>query len=224
MGQIGFPGRCGVKRDAATGQNHPGQMVPFGSIVLYLLSGAKTMPPPGPWAMAPVLGSGTRTGYIIGMKMIANRFIAAAFIALAFVLPHGAWAQGAVAFAKSKLTIVTAAGDRQFNIELAETDAQRGRGLMFRREMAADAGMLFDYARPQRVTMWMRNTILPLDMLFIDKTGRITRIAERTVPQSETLISSRRRVLGVLELNAGTAKRLGIKPGDRVLHRIFKTR
>jgi len=92
---------------------------------------------------------------------------------------------------------------------------------MFRTEMAADAGMLFVYSRPQVITMWMRNTELPLDMLFIGPDGHIAHIAERAVPRSDKTISSRARVTGVLELNGGTARRLGIAVGDRVRHPAF---
>jgi len=93
---------------------------------------------------------------------------------------------------------------------------------MYRRKMAADAGMLFVYPSDAPVSMWMKNTFIPLDMFFIGSDGRITHIAERTVPQSTELIGSYGPVRGVLELNGGTASRLGIKPGDRVIHRLFR--
>ena len=92
---------------------------------------------------------------------------------------------------------------------------------MYRRSLADDAGMLFVYGSEGMVSMWMRNTFIPLDMLFIAGDGRIVRIAERTVPQSLETISSGRPVIGVLEVNGGTAARLGIQPGDRVLYRAF---
>jgi uncharacterized membrane protein (UPF0127 family) len=127
-----------------------------------------------------------------------------------------------VTFERSALVIVGEAGRNSFDVELALTPDQRSRGLMYRRAMAPNAGMLFDFGkRVQRVSMWMKNTILPLDMLFIDADGRIESIAERTVPQSLVAISSRGLVRGVLELNGGTVSRLGIKPGDRVEHPIF---
>ena len=93
---------------------------------------------------------------------------------------------------------------------------------MYRRKLAPDAGMLFDYKTPQRVSMWMKNTFIPLDMIFIAADGRIVNIAERTVPQSKTVISSQGKIRGVLEINGGTVARLGIKPGDRVRHPIFE--
>ena len=123
---------------------------------------------------------------------------------------------------KSPLTIKTAGGaERHFIVELASTAAEREQGLMFRTAMAPDAGMLFDFKEVGPVAMWMKDTDLPLDMLFIARDGRVVRIAERTVPFSLTPISSGAPVLAVLELNSGTAARLGIRPGDRVIHPIF---
>lgn len=92
---------------------------------------------------------------------------------------------------------------------------------MFRRSMPADTGMLFDYKRPQIITMWMRNTLLPLDMIFIAADGKIINIAQRTVPGSLDTIPSHGPALAVLEVNGGTASRLKIKSGDTVIHPIF---
>jgi len=145
-------------------------------------------------------------------------------VAFAIVLafsPSAPRAQMPLSFAKSTVTVVTKDGKHTFDVELAENEAQRERGLMFRREMAANAGMLFDYEVPRRTAMWMKNTIIPLDMLFIDRHGRIINIVERAVPGSLTVIPSRGRILGVLELNAGTVRRLGIETGDTVEHKIF---
>ena len=120
-------------------------------------------------------------------------------------------------FETGSLAIVTGAGRHQFNVELAMTPGQRSQGLMYRREMASDAGMLFDFgARPDRASMWMKNTYIPLDMLFIKPDGKIESIAERTVPHSLEALSSRGPVRYVLELNGGTTARLGIEPGDSV--------
>lgn len=129
-----------------------------------------------------------------------------------------AHAQDDVKFDRSTLKIETADAVHSFEIEIATNDEQRARGLMFRNEMAADAGMLFLYRRDRVLTMWMANTYLPLDMLFIGSDGRIVRIAENTIPLSRTTISSRNRARAVLELNAGTARRLGINAGDRVVY------
>ena len=121
----------------------------------------------------------------------------------------------------ASLTIVSATGKHRFNVELAETPSQMERGLMFRRELAPDAGMLFDYKQPTVATMWMRNTLIPLDMLFVNAEGRIVNIHERAVPQSDAIIAAAAPVRVVIELNGGTAARLGIKAGDRVLFPIF---
>ena len=126
-----------------------------------------------------------------------------------------------VGFEQSELSIDTAAGTLQFKVELAVTPAQRQRGLMFRQELAADAGMLFDFGRPSPVSMWMRNTYIPLDMLFIAEDGRIVKIVERTIPLSLTTISSDRPVRAVLELKGGTVSRLGISTGDRARYEVF---
>ncbi len=123
---------------------------------------------------------------------------------------------------QSELFIESASGRHRFLVELALTPEQMSRGLMFRTQMAADAGMLFDFRREEPVAFWMRNTILPLDMLFIDRAGRIANIAERTVPFSEATVPSQVPVRAVLQLNAGTAQRLGLRVGDRVTHAIFR--
>lgn len=108
-----------------------------------------------------------------------------------------------------------------FRVEIARTPEEQARGLMFRKSLAADAGMLFLYTREEWQAMWMKNTLIPLDMLFIREDGRIFRVHERAVPGSLDTISSRGRVLAVLELRGGTAARLGIKAGDRVEHAAF---
>lgn len=109
-----------------------------------------------------------------------------------------------------------------FKFEVANTDPTRTIGLMHRAEIAADHGMLFDFKRDRMVSMWMRNTFIPLDMLFLSSEGVVITIAENTVPHSEKTISSGARVRSVLELQAGTAQRLGIKAGDRVKHAMFE--
>ncbi len=125
-------------------------------------------------------------------------------------------------FERDEIAIVTADGARhRFQVELALRGEQRAQGLMYRRRLAEDAGMLFIYDKEWPVSMWMKNTLIPLDMLFIAGDGRIVKIVERTVPHSLETISSGRAVAAVLEVNGGTAARLGIRPGDRVLHRAF---
>jgi uncharacterized membrane protein (UPF0127 family) len=121
-----------------------------------------------------------------------------------------------------QLTIATAKGKVSFSVEVMRTDEERARGLMNRAYLPADRGMLFDFKQPQIASMWMKNTLIPLDMLFIRTDGTIANIAENTEPHSLRTISAIEPVLGVLELNGGTAARLGIAPGDRVEHPLFR--
>lgn len=129
----------------------------------------------------------------------------------------------ALAFTPGEITVEAASGRHRFTIELAATPAERAQGLMFRESMPADHGMLFDFQTEQRVAFWMKNTPLPLDMLFIKADGTITQIAADTTPHSEVAIPSKVPVRAVLELNAGTAERLGIGVGAKVRHPIFGT-
>ena len=124
-------------------------------------------------------------------------------------------------FERSTLTIHTESGFHKFDVELATTPEQLSFGLMYRRSLAPNAGMLFDYNHSQKVAMWMKNTLIPLDMVFIDATGTVAHISERAVPQSLRTISSGVLVRAVLELNGGTVARLKIKIGDRIHHAIF---
>jgi uncharacterized membrane protein (UPF0127 family) len=130
-------------------------------------------------------------------------------------------ASGAEATVMQPVTIESATGPHRFNVELAVTPEEMMQGLMFRRSLAPDAGMLFIYETPQRASFWMKNTLIPLDMIFIAPDGRILNIHERAVPQSLEPIPSNGPVKAVLEVNGGTAARLGIKPGDRVVAAIF---
>ena len=116
----------------------------------------------------------------------------------------------------NRLTIDSSQGAQAFNVELATTPDQMQVGLMFRQNLAPDSGMLFVYPSEQQVTFWMKNTVIPLDMLFIAGDGKIRHIAERTIPLSTFVIPSVEEVRAVLEVNGGTVARLGIKPGDVV--------
>jgi uncharacterized membrane protein (UPF0127 family) len=109
----------------------------------------------------------------------------------------------------------------RFRVEVADNDATRERGLMFRKSLDPDAGMLFDFKSEQNVSFWMKNTLIPLDLLFIDKDGYIINLAAQATPMSEANIPSGGQVLGVLEIKGGRAAELGIEPGDRVKERIF---
>lgn len=123
---------------------------------------------------------------------------------------------------QERLVIVTRDGARhEFRVEMALTPEQQTVGLMFRPSVALEEGMLFDWGTARESSMWMRNTIAPLDMLFITQAGQVHRIAERTVPYSLAPIDSRGLVRATLELAAGTAERLGIRVGDQVQQRIF---
>ncbi|MGO8065910.1 DUF192 domain-containing protein [Rhizobium leguminosarum] len=144
--------------------------------------------------------------------------IRSALLALFFMVALPAFADEEMRFDKEPLLIQTAAGKMlHFTVEIASTPDQRARGLMFRKTMADDAGMIFDFDQPRRVTMWMENTILPLDMLFADDTGTIRHIKEKAVPYSRDIIDSMVAVKYVVELNAGIVVKLGIKPGDRIV-------
>lgn len=124
---------------------------------------------------------------------------------------------------KDVLKLVTSSGEHTFKIEMALSGEEKARGLMFRRSLADDAGMLFPYEPPQEATMWMRNTYISLDMVFIRADGVVHRIEAGTEPFSEAVIASGGDVAAVLELKAGIAGRIGLKPGDRTLHSLFKT-
>lgn len=118
----------------------------------------------------------------------------------------------------SELTIVSSKGEHRFQIEVARSPEEQERGLMYRQSLAPTAGMLFTYGNPRNIEMWMRNTYIPLDMIFIGANWRITRIAERTIPLSLITVASKGPVVAVLEVNAGTASRLGLRFGDRVVY------
>ncbi|WP_213737309.1 DUF192 domain-containing protein [Bradyrhizobium sp. dw_411] len=122
------------------------------------------------------------------------------------------------------LEIVTKSGVQVFSVEMATTEEEKTTGLMYRKELADGKGMLFDFTPEQEVSMWMKNTYISLDMIFIRADGRILRIAENTEPMSTKIISSRGMAKGVLEVIAGTAQKYGIAPGDRVAHPLFNGR
>ena len=137
--------------------------------------------------------------------------------ALMSLLP---WSRSALARAPvTELRIERAAGGSiSFEVELASSDAEKAKGLMFRTKIGDREGMLFPYGRSQEITMWMRNTYIPLDMIFIRADGIIHRIEAQTEPLSDRVIASGGDVFAVLEIAGGGAERHGIKPGDRVIH------
>jgi len=122
---------------------------------------------------------------------------------------------------RDTLTLVTKSGEHRIAVELAQTPAQMALGLMYRTKLEPSKGMLFTHKQPQEVSMWMRNTYISLDMVFIRADGTVHRIAHRTEPFSETVIASEGDVTGVLELRGGEAARLGLAPGDEVRYSFF---
>jgi uncharacterized membrane protein (UPF0127 family) len=147
---------------------------------------------------------------------------AAPLLVVLALLAAGLMMQLAHAMRLETLKLITARGTHAIDIEVTQTPAEKAQGLMFRTRLADTAGMLFFYDTPQEITMWMRNTYIPLDMVFIRADGIVHRIEARTEPLSESIISSRGDVTACLELAGGAAERLGLKPGDRVEHRFFK--
>ncbi|WP_419912221.1 DUF192 domain-containing protein [Hoeflea sp.] len=128
------------------------------------------------------------------------------------------------AAANDRLQVVTEAGTFDYRVELALTNRERAVGLMHREWMAPDTGMLFRFDAVKPVAMWMRNTLIPLDMIFIRDDGTVANIHRNAEPLSERIIHSAEPVLFVLELNAGDADRMGLKPGDEILHPVIQGR
>ena len=133
-------------------------------------------------------------------------------MAATLLLPVGAHAAGT-----DTLVLKTKSGEHRYTVEVAETNQERARGLMFRRSLPEEQGMIFLYDPPQHVGMWMRNTYIPLDMVFIAADGTVRHIASNAEPFSTEIIESGGPVAAVLELNAGQAAKIGVKPGDRVV-------
>ena len=149
-----------------------------------------------------------------------NLLAAAAFIGLGAMTP-GLIVSVMAEPVMEKLDIVTASGRHPFDIELVRSRPDMEKGLMFRRFLPENRGMLFDFREPQMISMWMKNTYLPLDMVFIGKDGKVTHVAANAEPMSETIISSDVPAEAVLEVNAGVAAKLGIHDGDAVHASIF---
>ena len=138
------------------------------------------------------------------------------FLLVALVLPALA-----LASERSPLDIFTESGTHRFDVELALTGEQRSVGLMHRESMDETAGMLFRFDRPQRAMMWMKNTLLPLDMIFICADGTVADLHRNAQPHSEAIIQSSEPILFVLELNAGVADKIELTPGNRIVHPIL---
>ena len=156
------------------------------------------------------------TGSASMMRFACTLFLVMAAACIVVASPTARGAE------KQTLEIASKSGVHVFAVELAATDEERSRGLMFRRSVPESYGMLFDFKQDQEVTMWMRNTYVSLDMIFIQSDGRIRRIAENTETESDKIIPSGGPVRAVLEVAAGTARKFGIQPGDRVATSILR--
>jgi uncharacterized protein len=154
----------------------------------------------------------------IGGRLMTSLAAASAVLAILCANPL------ARAASVQPLEIATKSGVQVFSVEMATTEEEKTTGLMYRKELPDGKGMLFDFSPEQQISMWMKNTYIPLDMIFIRADGRILRIAENTEPLSTKIISSGGLAKGVLEVIAGTAQKYGIQPGDRVAHPLFNKR
>lgn len=150
-----------------------------------------------------------------------GRLATSLIVGLGMLASLGATAQAA---SFHPLEIATKSGVQVFSVEMATTEEEKTTGLMHRKELPDGKGMLFDFSPEQQISMWMKNTYISLDMIFIRADGRILRIAENTEPMSTKIISSGGLAKGVLEVIAGTAQKYGIRPGDRVAHPLFNGR
>jgi uncharacterized membrane protein (UPF0127 family) len=180
-------------------------------------------------------GDGSNNGSVSGVSVLMNlvsmvarlwpcgRLTMSLMAALGLVVSFGI-ALPVQAASIEPLEIVTKSGVQVFSVEMATTEEEKTTGLMYRKELADGKGMLFDFSPEQQVSMWMKNTYISLDMIFIRADGRILRIAEGTEPLSTKIISSGGLAKGVLEVIAGTAQKYGIQPGDRVAHPLFNGR
>ena len=151
----------------------------------------------------------------VGLRLSRPAFVLCLLISL---LTSPARAQGGL----EPLEITTASGPHAFQVEIANNEASREKGLMYRRFMPADRGMLFEFERNEPVAFWMKNTYIPLDMVFIARDGTVTHIAANAEPLSEAIVPSGGPCVAVLELNGGVAARIGLAPGDKVKAAFFK--
>jgi len=152
-------------------------------------------------------------------RSFGRRFALAAHLVFAAACARGQEAE--IQFKRSSLVVVTGAREIKFEVDLATNDAERARGLMYRKQLGAYEGMLFDFYQEMPVSFWMKNTLIPLDMVFIAADGTVRHVHANAVPLSTDTVPSRFPVRAVLEINGGSAALLGIKPGDKVKHPIF---
>jgi len=152
-------------------------------------------------------------------RPVGRRFALAAPLALAACAVQAQEAE--IQFKRSSLVVVTARREIKFEVELATNDTERARGLMYRKQLGPYEGMLFDFYQEMPVSFWMKNTLIPLDMVFIAADGTVKHVHANAVPLTTDPVPSRFPVRAVLEINGGSAALLGIKPGDKVRHPIF---
>jgi len=171
----------------------------------------------GAGALARLIGQNRHTrGYRIGQALLRLCVAGLAAAILVHAVP-GIAEEGT----NEPLSIVTATGTHSFSVEVMRTQPELEKGLMFRKSMPEDHGMLFDFQHEQSVIMWMKNTYIPLDMIFMAKTGRVVGIVANAKPMSEQILTVLTPTDAVLELNGGTAAKIGLKVGDLVRHPIF---
>jgi uncharacterized membrane protein (UPF0127 family) len=159
---------------------------------------------------------------VTSVASVKDRLSGAGISALLYLFAAGFLAAGASALEKQPLTFITGSGSHQITVEVADSEEERATGLMFRRTIGEKEGMLFIYDREQEITMWMKNTYISLDMIFVKRDGVISHIETNTEPFSQAIIDSEGPALAVIEMGSGSARRLGLKPGDRVQHPAFK--
>jgi uncharacterized membrane protein (UPF0127 family) len=151
---------------------------------------------------------------LLALLVVAGFAPAPFFVSVAYALDAGETAT-------EQLTLVASGRSQVLDVEVARDAASRERGLMNRRYLPQNRGMLFDFGREQTVLMWMKNTYIPLDMIFISRDGKVTHVEADTEPLSEAIISSRGPAFAVLEVNAGVAAKIGLQAGDLVKHSMF---
>lgn len=158
------------------------------------------------------------------MRTIRHRLLVGAFawLVCAACRPDDAAPPSLASFSKTTVTLETATGTHTIEVWIADTPSHREQGLMFVKSLPPDAGMLFVFDEAQYVAMWMKDTYISLDMVFIDRGSRVANIAANTKPLSLDTINSATPVMGVLELPAGAARRFGLHPGDRVHSPAFR--
>ena len=160
----------------------------------------------------------------MGIPTFPRRLVVvfAAALALALLGPLAGCTAEPVRFDTAKVVLETETGPHTLSVEIARTERQRERGLMYRQELADDSGMLFLFDRDDFISMWMKNTYVSLDMIFVDRHGRVMEVVEHTTPESRAIIASAEPVRAVIEVKAGTAARLAVKPGSLVRYKAFE--